>query len=178
MAILHTQRLIIRPIQIDDLDDVYEYSSTPNVGPNAGWKPHESKEETLEIMNTIFFDKETVWGIGLKEIGKIIGSIGLIDDPKRQYNLVKMIGYAMSESYWGQGIMTEATNEVLRFGFEELHLEAISAYCFPFNQRSRNILEKRNFAYEGTLRMAEKLFNGNIYDNECYLLTARRYDRK
>ena len=73
-------------------------------------------------MNIIFLDKETVWGIELKETGKIIGSIGLIDDPKRQYDLVKMIGYAMSESYWGQGIMTEATNEVLRFGFDELNL--------------------------------------------------------
>jgi len=178
MAILHTERLIIRPIQLSDLDDIYEYSSTPNVGPNAGWKPHESKEETLEIMNIIFLDKETVWGIELKETGKIIGSIGLIDDPKRQYDLVKMIGYAMSESYWGQGIMTEATNEVLRFGFDELHLEAISAYCFPFNQRSKNIFKKCNFAYEGTLKMAEKMFNGNIYDNECYLLTAPRYFSK
>ena len=177
MTILHTQRLIIRPIQIDDLDDIYEYSSTPNVGPNAGWKPHENKEETLEIMKTIFLKKETVWGIELKKTGKIIGSIGLIDDPKLQYDLVKMIGYAMSESYWGQGIMTEAANEVLRFGFKELHLEAISAYCFPFNQRSRNILEKCDFVYEGTLKMAEKLFNGNTYDNECYLLTARRYQQ-
>jgi hypothetical protein len=61
--------------------------------------------------------------------------------------------------------------------FDELHLEAISAYCFPFNQRSGNILEKCNFAYEGTLKMAEKLFNGNIYDNECYLLTAPRYQQ-
>jgi len=178
MAILHTQRLILRPIQIDDLDDIYEYSSTPNVGPNAGWKPHENKEETLEIMNTIFLDKETVWGIELKETGKMIGSIGLIDDPKRQYDLVKMIGYAMGESYWGQGIMTEATNEVLRFGFEELHLDAISAYCFPFNQRSKSIIKKCNFEYEGTLKMAEKMFNGNIYDNECYLLTAPRYYSK
>ncbi len=54
MAILYTERLIMRPLQIDDLDDIFNYSCTPNVGPNAGWKPHESKEETLEIMNAIF----------------------------------------------------------------------------------------------------------------------------
>jgi len=178
MAILHTQRLIIRPIQISDLDDIYEYSSTPNVGPNAGWKPHESKEETLEIMNTIFLNQETVWGIELKETGKMIGSIGLIDDPKRQYDLVKMIGYAMSEADWGKGIMTEAANDVIKFGFEELHLAAISAYCFPFNQRSKNIFRKCNFEYEGTLKMAEKVFTGDIYDNDCYLLTAQRYKQE
>lgn len=178
MAILYTERLIIRPFQVDDMEDVFNYSCTPNVGPNAGWKPHESKEETLEVMNTIFLNQDTVWGIEPKETGRIIGSIGLIDDPKRQYDMVKMIGYAIGEAYWGKGFMTEAAKEVIRFGFDELHLAAISAYCFPFNQRSKNILKKYNFEYEGTLKMAEKLFNGNINDNDCFLLAAPRYYRK
>jgi len=175
MAILHTERLLMRPFKINDLDDVFNYSCTPNVGPNAGWKPHESKEETLEIMNEIFLNKETVWGIELKETNQIIGSIGLIDDPKRQNDMVKMIGYAIGEAYWGKGFMTEAVNKVIKVGFEELNLEAISAYCYPFNERSKNIIKKCNFDYEGTLKMAEKIFNGEIYDNDCYLLTALRY---
>jgi putative acetyltransferase len=178
MAILNTKRLILRPLQINDLDDVFKYSCTPNVGPNAGWKPHESKEETLEIMNAIFLNKETVWGIEQKETGRIIGSIGLIDDSKRQYDMVKMIGYAVGEAYWGRGFMTEAVHKVIEFGFKELNLDAISAYCYPFNERSKNIMKKCNFDYEGTLKMTEKIFNGNIYDNDCYLLTALRYYSK
>lgn len=176
--ILHTERLLIRPFEISDLDDVFEYSSTPNVGPNAGWKPHESKEETLKIMNEIFLNKENVWGIELKETKKIIGSIGLIDDPKRQYSKVKMIGYAIGEDYWGKGFMTEAVHEVIKFGFKELKLAAISVYCYPFNERSKNIFKKCNFEYEGTLKTAEEIFNGNIYDNECYLLTVQRYHQE
>ena len=140
MAILYTKRLMLRPVQIDDLDDIYNYSCTPNVGPNAGWKPHESKEETLETMNAIFLNQEMVWGIAVKESGRIIGSIGLVDDQKRQYDMVKMIGYAIGEAYWGQGFMSEAVNEVIKFGFEELPLAAISAYCFPFNQRSNKLV--------------------------------------
>jgi [ribosomal protein S5]-alanine N-acetyltransferase len=119
-----------------------------------------------------------VWGIEPKESGKIIGSIGLIDDRKREYNMIKMIGYAIGEAYWGQGLMTEAVNEVIKFGFEELSLAAISAYCFPFNKRSKNVLMKCNFEYEGTLKMAEKIFNGNIFDNDCYFLTAQSYYSK
>lgn len=175
MAILNTERLILRALQIRDLDDVFDYCCTPNVGPHAGWKPHESKEETLEIMNTIFLNKATVWGIEQKETGRIIGSIGLIDDPKREYDRVKMVGYAIGEAYWGKGYMTEAMRDVVRFGFEELNLAAISAYCFPFNKRSKNVLKKCHFEYEGTLKMVEEIFNGNIYDNDCYLLTAQRY---
>ena len=178
MSILYTERLLMRPLQISDLDDVFNYSCTPNVGSNAGWKPHESKEETLKIMNEIFLDKETVWGIELIETKQIIGSIGLIDDPKRQYDRVKMIGYAIGEGHWGKGFMTEAVHKVIEYGFEELKLAAISAYCYPFNERSKNIMIKCNFDYEGTLKMAEKIYNDNIYDNDCYLLTALRYYQK
>jgi len=71
--------------------------------------------------------------------------------------------------------MTEAVQKVINFGFNELNLVAIAAYCYPFNKRSKNILKKCNFDYEGTLKMAEKIFNGNIYDNDCYLLTVLKY---
>lgn len=172
MTVFSTERLLIRPIHISDLDDVFNYSCTPNVGANAGWKPHENKQETRSIMNEVFLNKETVWGIEDKETKKIIGSIGLIDDPKRQYDRVKMIGYAIGEAYWGKGYMTEAVRKVIQFGFEELELAAISAYCFPSNERSKNILKKCGFEYEGTLKMAEKMYDGNIYDNDCFLLTA------
>lgn len=73
--------------------------------------------------------------------------------------------------------MTEAVREVIKFGFKELNLAAISVYCYPFNERSKNIIKKCNFDYEGTLKTAEEIFNGNIYDNECYLLTAQRYQK-
>ena len=172
MTTLHTQRLILRPIELSDLEDIFEYSSTPNVGPNAGWKPHANREETLQIMKEIFLEKEGVWGIVLRESGKMIGSVGLIDDHKRQYEGVKMIGYAMSEEYWGRGIMSEAVAEVMRFGFEGLKLEAISAYCFPFNERSKAIIRKFGFEFEGILKLAERRFDGKVLDNECYILKS------
>jgi putative acetyltransferase len=53
-----------------------------------------------------------------------------------------MIGYAIGEDYWGKGFATEAVLAVLRFGFEELGLDLISAYCYPFNKRSQRVFEK------------------------------------
>lgn len=172
---LFTERILLRAIHAEDIDDIFEYSSTQNVGPNAGWKPHQSKDETLEIMKAIFLDKETVWGIVLKNCNKLIGSIGLIKDPKRENERALMLGYAIGEKYWGKGIMTEAAREVIRYGFHDLHLDLISAYCFPFNNRSKGVIKKCGFYYEGTLKMAEKIFDGNIYDNECYALTSKEY---
>lgn len=175
MEHINLERLILRPIYISDVDDVFEYSKRPMVGPKAGWKPHESKDETIEIMNMLFIDQETVWGIVPKETGKIIGSIGLIYDPKRENESVKMIGYAMSDLYWGNGYMTEAARAVIKHGFEQCGIDLISAYCYPENARSMRVIEKCGFVYEGTLRLAERLYNGEVKDNACYSLTLEQY---
>lgn len=168
--IIETNRLILRTITKNDCKEIYEYSKEENVGRNAGWKPHESIEETKEIAKQIFIDKQSVWGIIWKESNKLIGTIGLIDDPKRENDKAKMLGYAISEHYWGKGIMTEAVEQIIKYGFKNMNLDLISAYCYPFNNRSRRVLEKFGFTYEGTLKRAEEIYNGNVYDNMCYVL--------
>ena len=49
---LETQRLLLRPFKQTDLDDFYEYASVEGVGEMAGWKHHENKEQSLEILNS------------------------------------------------------------------------------------------------------------------------------
>jgi len=171
MEIIETERLILRPIREDDAEAIFEYCQNENVGPNAGWKPHETIEETREIMKLVFLDKENVFGIELKETGQLLGSIGLIADPKRQNNKTRMLGYAIGESYWGKGYATEAAQALICFSFEKLGLHLISAYCYPFNERSKHLLKKCGFEYEGKLHLAEERYDGEILDNECYFLT-------
>ena len=175
MAEIRLERLLLRPIDEKDEADIFEYSKSPAVGPNAGWKPHASIEETRGIMQTIFLGNETVWGIVLSKTGKLIGTVGLIDDPKRQNPAAKMLGYAISDQHWGNGYMTEAVLGVIKHGFEQCGLDLISAYCYPENLRSKRVIEKCGFVYEGTLKYAEKLFNDEIKDNACYVLTAALY---
>jgi len=175
MPEMYTERLLLRTIHMEDVDDIFEYASNPNVGPNAGWKPHENKEETLDITKAIFLEKDSLWGIVLKDTNKLIGTIGLVDDPKRVNERVKMLGYAIGEKYWGRGITTEAAKEVLRYGFNELQLDLISVYCYSFNNRSQGVIKKCGFRHEGTLKKAEKIYDGSVYDNECYALTSDEY---
>ena len=61
--ILQTKRLILRPILISDAEDIFEYSKEPNVGPNAGWKPHVDIDETINIIKEIFIGKTEIFGI-------------------------------------------------------------------------------------------------------------------
>lgn len=167
---LETKRLILRPIVLADAEDIHAYSREENVGVHAGWQPHSSLDETIDIMKAIFIGQKHIFGIVRKDTGKMMGSIGLLPDPKRQNPNAKMLGYALSETCWGLGLMTEAATEIVRYGFEPLHLNLISAYCYPHNQRSKNVLKKCGFSYEGCLCQCETLFNGVTYDEECYVL--------
>ncbi len=168
MKTIETERLLLRPIAESDAAELYEYCKNPNVGPTAGWKPHADIEDTREIMKAVFLGQENVFGIVLKESGKLFGTIGLIPDPKRQNIRARMIGYAIGEEYWGMGYTTEAARAMIRSGFEELGLDVISGYCYPFNERSKKVMLKCGFRYEGLLRRAEERFDGTILDHECY----------
>ncbi|MFT9495253.1 GNAT family N-acetyltransferase [Anaerosolibacter sp.] len=174
MKVLETKRMILRPWTIEDLDDFYEYAKNPNVGPNAGWEPHKNKELSLKIVQS-FIEKDEVRAIVYKETNKVIGSLGVHSDKKREGVQARMIGYVLAEPYWGKGLMSEAVKAVIRYLFEEETIDIISCYHYPFNNRSKRVIEKSGFKYEGTLRLASKIYDGNVYDDLCYSMTKEDY---
>lgn len=177
MKTLETERMILRPWKIEDLEDFYEYAKNQNVGPNAGWEPHKDKEVSLKILQA-FIQKDEVRAIVYKENGKVIGSIGIHNDKKREGTGAKMIGYVLSETYWGKGLMPEAVKAVVTYLFEEENINVISIYHYPFNTRSKKVIEKCGFKYEGTLRSASVIYDGSIYDDVCYSITKEDYFNK
>ena len=73
--IMETDRILLRHWQESDADVLYEYAKKPEVGERAGWSPHNSREESLEIIRTVF-NNPTTWAIVLKETGKVVGAMG------------------------------------------------------------------------------------------------------
>lgn len=175
MKIFETERLILRPFQDTDLDAFYEYAKNPNVGPNAGWEPHTSKEDSFVILS-IFMENNEVWAIVHKEDNKLIGSVGLHKDPLRSADDVKMLGYVLAEEYWGRGLTTEASKTVINYAFEHLDIKLLSVHHYPFNHRSKRVIEKCGFQYEGTLRHASKIYDGSVYDTVCYSMTYEEWE--
>ena len=173
---LYTNRLLLRPFREDDAEAVYQYSKGPNVGPNAGWKPHGSVEESADILRVVFLNQPSVWAVVRRSDGRLLGSCGIIHDPKRENEAARMLGYALGEDYWGKGYMTEAVQAVLNAGFYEMGLELVSATCYPDNARSKNVLQKCGFQYDGTLHRAEKLYIGEIKDHLCFYLEKAVYE--
>lgn len=178
MKVLETNRLILRPWEERDAEELYEYAKNPKIGPRAGWKPHSSVEESLDIIH-MFQESEDVWAICLKETGKIIGSISLDQDGQRNLSVddCRNLGYVLSEEFWGQGFMPEACRVVLQYGFEQLGLQVIGVNHYPDNLQSKRVIEKLGFEYNGTLIMASQIFDGSIRDLCCYSMTKRQYEK-
>ena len=150
---LETDRLILRPWTMDDLEDFYEYASIEGLGQMAGWTPHKSIKESEFILN-LFLEGKKTFAIELKESGKVIGSLGLEEpdpDPEKT-KFGREIGYALHKAYWGRGLVPEAVQAVISWCFDTLRYDFLTCSHFDWNQQSRRVIEKSGFRYFSTTR--------------------------
>ena len=119
--ILETERMILRPWEEEDAEDLYKYASNPEVGPAAGWPVHTSVENSRAVIREVFSAPET-YAVVLKETGHPVGCIGLLIGKASNFGIPDTegeIGYWIGVPFWGQGLIPEAVQEMLRYGFEE-----------------------------------------------------------
>lgn len=148
---LETERLVLRPFAQEDLQDLYDYASVPGVGEMAGWPHHQSIEDSRKVIR-MFMEEKNVLALVLKEEGRVIGSFGLHGswankDERYQHLAICEIGYVLSKSYWGRGLMPEAAKRMIRFCFEQLHLDAVTVCHFVDNPQSKRVIEKCGFSF-------------------------------
>lgn len=144
---LETKRLILRPWAEEDAADLYEYARDPQVGPIAGWLPHTSVENSLQIIRDVLSAPGT-YAVVLRESGRPVGSVGLMasDVGSAPMKAGEMeIGYWIGVPYWGQGLIPEAVGELMRYAFEELGCTALWCGYFEGNEKSRRVQEKCGF---------------------------------
>lgn len=169
---LETERTILRPFLDSDAEDLYDYAKDPRVGPIAGWKPHESVEESLEIIHTVFAAPNT-FAVVDKATGRVIGSAGFVGRSHGEgCGPSDEIGYALSPDCWGRGIMPEVVAELLRYGFEDLGLDAIWCGHYAGNDRSRRVVEKSGFTFVFSQRLSDEFME----DRLTYLYVYLRQD--
>lgn len=176
MEILETDRLILRGWQPEDLDDLYEYAKNRDAGVMQGWEPHSDRDVSLGVLND-FIESNEVWAIVLKESQKVIGHLKIYPDENRGKYLAKYISYALSADYWGKGYMPEAVKRIIRYAFEEMEIDLLTAFHYPHNTRSKRVIEKCGFKYETTIRQGQTIYDGQVFDTVCYSIFRDDYFR-
>lgn len=151
---LETDRLLIRPWQADDLQDFFHYASVPGVGEMAGWRHHQSLEETQHILEG-FMAEGHVLALFLKADHKVIGSLGVHKlphnlPPAYEDRYAKEIGYALSQDYWGRGLMAEAVEALTDYLFRYTEANLLICCCMESNRQSRRVMEKAGFVFSRT----------------------------
>jgi ribosomal-protein-alanine N-acetyltransferase len=152
---LETDRLVLRQLRADDLEDIFEYASDPEVAKYTSWTAHETIKDTEVFLNYVLdlYKNGEVAPWGVVYVGKIVGTCGFVGWDLRSSRAE--IGYALSREYWGRGLMTEAVGEIISFGFRSMKLNRIQGRCEVENIASARVMEKAGMKFEGLLREHE-----------------------
>lgn len=150
---IKTERLILRSWREEDAEALYKYASDPGIGTIAGWPPHTSVENSLEIIRTVFSAPETYAAV-LKETGEPVGCCGIMFSNSIHTADMKPseaeIGYWIGKPYWGQGLMPESVKALLSRCFNDLGLDAVWCGYYEGNTKSKRVCEKCGFKYHHT----------------------------
>ena len=160
---METDRILLRHWQESDADVLYEYASDPDVGTMAGWPPHKSREESMEVIRTVF-NNPTTWAIVLKETGKVVGAMGY--GPSCECSLPSRegeptVGYWIGKPYWGKGICTEALRLMIDHIRKTTTIISLVSGHFTDNPASGRVMEKCDFVETG-----ERVFDPRLHMGE------------
>ena len=172
--VLSTARLQLRELIPDDAKEIFFLRSDKEVLKYLDKEPAKSVDEAKEFIERIKNDQVNndgiLWGITLKDNPAIIGSIGYWRMQKEHYRAE--IGYLLNPLFQGKGIMNEAMQGILKYGFEIMKLHSVEANVNPANKASMKLLEKNGFVKEAYLR-ENYYFDGKFLDSVIYSLISK-----
>ena len=146
-----TERLLLRPFRLSDVDDVLAYASDPE------WaafypRPYDRGKAEYTVARAVVdsWDREAEFAV--VSDGRVVGLISLTVDLEDQ---TAELGYDIAREMWGRGIATEAAAAVCDWGFREYKLARVYAMADSRNTRSHRVMQKLGMKYEGTERSSE-----------------------
>lgn len=176
--ILETERLIIRPINIDNKNEIFEYRSDAETNKYQGWIP-----KTIDDVETFIgkiskqMNEPGTWFqfvIIEKETQKVVGDLGIhfFDSENKQVE----IGCTLNKKFQNKGYATESVKRVIDYLFKELNKHRIITSIDPNNENSIRLVERIGFRKEA--HFVESLFiNGKWVDDLIYALIEKDWTK-
>jgi RimJ/RimL family protein N-acetyltransferase len=156
MALLETSRLLLRPIAIEDLHEKYVIGQHPDYYEFDGFErlpDGQKRPRTLEETRKKLEDRIGEfalqgfgqWAVVLKETQTLSGWAGLqfylLDHGAYSTPEIELF-YGLSRAYWGQGLITEASQTLVHYGFHILKLQRITGCTSRQNIRSQAVMRR------------------------------------
>ena len=174
---LFTERLVLREISAADVKEVFQLRSDKNVMQFLDRPLAQSTDDAMALIQKIAAGHEKneniTWAITLQNQPELIGTIGFWRIDKENYRAE--IGYLLHPDQQGKGLMQEAIDAVLKYGFQTIKLHSVEANVNPANNASIKLLEKNKFVKEAHYK-ENYFYDGKFLDSAIYsLLSDRQY---
>jgi len=182
MLTLKTERVFLRPLELEDERILWPYVSNPEISRDMSWEPHQTLSDTRRFVNDTLESmkngKSITWCIFFKD--RFCGLFSLIGILKSHRALIynkAELAYWIGPEYQGQGIMTEAGIKVIEYAFNSLHLNKLVVGHHIENKNSENLILRLGFKY---LYTEEEVFQkgGKWITCKFYELKSRDYFKK
>lgn len=174
--VLLSQRLVLRAPHEDDIDAIAHLANNEKIATMVSRMPH--PYTATDAANFVERTKEgaignCVYAITKADNGEFLGCCGIENIPYEE-DIVE-IGYWLGEPYWGHGYTTEAVQVLIDMIFRTRNeVDHIDARCRVVNERSRRVLHKCGFQFQGP-GMVQSLAVGSAVSVEWYRLDRRNW---
>lgn len=144
---IETDRLILRPLTVNDADDVFEWTGDERVAEYMIYPCHKNIEVTKEWLCSLdYLENEYTWGFVRKSDGKLIGSGGM---RFRTDENVWSFGYNIRYDCWGQGYATEVSKRMIEYAYSENNAHEFVSEHAVENTASGRVIEKCGLVFDG-----------------------------
>ena len=177
--VLETERLILRRWEETDAESLYQYAKDPEIGYPAGWPSHKNVAESLDVIRNVFCGKEC-YAVCLKTNNIAVGAIELMlngHTDMTDKNDECELGYWIGKPFWGKGIIPEAAREIIRHGFEDLHMNVIWCGYYDGNTKSKRVQEKLGFCFHHTCDAVEVPLLNEVRIGHTNYLTKEEWNK-
>lgn len=177
---LTSSRLVLRPWEESDAQVLFTLAGDPIVGERAGWPPHQSLEESLEVIRNVF-SNPTTWAIVWRETGEVVGAIGY--GPSCQCSLPvledePLVGYWVGRRHWNKGICSEALVTMIYHIRCSTSIASLASGHFIDNPASGRVMEKCGFTATGYVGVDPTLYKGEERPVRMLRLWLKRNETK
>lgn len=167
---IETDRLILRPLTVNDADNVFEWTGDERVTEYMIYPCHKNIEVTREWLCSLdSLENEYTWGFVRKSDGKLIGSGGI---RFRTDENVWSFGYNLRYDCWGQGYATEASKRMIEYAYSENNAREFVSEHAVENTASGKVIEKCGLVFDGYSEYS-KFDNSRTFKSKKYRMTLK-----
>ena len=171
---IRTERILLRPHRLEDVDDIFEFASDPEWGRYLTAPTPYLREHAVEFVarqTLTSWDDRPMWAIVLE--GQVVGGIGIRINVE---HATGALDYSIAKKHWGRGLTVEAARVVVDWGFRMHRLAKVYAIADARNAQSLRVMEKLGMAREGMLRSHRRLRDERI-DDVYYGLLREEWEK-